>query len=338
MSPLFFDYELPSHLIAQEPAAERDAARLLVVRRADQSISHHHVRDLPHLLSAGDLIVFNDSKVIPARMIGIRTATGGKWECLFVKEHTAGEWEVMSQTRGYPQIGEQFTCDTGLTLSLIGRTDDRHWILKPHESGTAIDLLTQFGHIPLPPYIRKGRSQDGDTERYQTVYARQSGSVAAPTAGLHFTSRLMDSLANQGIESAHVTLHVGLGTFAPVTAADPLTHSIHGEWCDVSKQTIQQIKSTQAAGKRVIAVGTTTTRTLETAGLKPYEGESKLFIHPPYRFQIISGLMTNFHLPRTTLLLLVQAFAGNDLLKKAYEEAIRQSYRFYSYGDAMLIL
>lgn len=338
MSDLFFDYNLPPDLIAQEPAAERDAARLLVINRADQTLSHRTVRDLPALLNPGDLLVLNDTKVIPARLIGQREATGGKWECLFVEQLATGEWEVLAQTRGYPQIGERFVTDSGLRLELVGRTAEKHWLLKPLGAGSAIDLLTRHGHIPLPPYIRKGRSTEDDLERYQTVYAERAGSVAAPTAGLHLTPRVLEELRAQGVGLARVTLHVGLGTFAPVTAADPFQHTIHGEWCEISEQTNDRILATKQARKRVIAVGTTTTRTLETAGLQPFRGVSRLFIHPPFPFRAIDGLMTNFHLPRTTLLLLVQAFAGSDLLKKAYDEAIRERYRFYSYGDATIIL
>ena len=335
---MFFDYDLPPDLIAQEPAAERDAARLLVIQRADQSLSHHIVRDLPSLLNPGDLIVLNDTKVIPARLIGRREATGGKWECLFVEQSESGEWEVLAQTRGYPLAGERFATDSGLRLELVGRTAEKHWLLKPLESGSAIDLLTRHGHIPLPPYIRKGRAKEDDLERYQTVYAEKAGSVAAPTAGLHLTPRVLDELSARGIGIARVTLHVGLGTFAPVTAADPLQHAIHGEWCEVSPETNDRILAAKQAGKRVIAVGTTTARTLETGGLQPFRGVSRLFIHPPFAFRAVDGLMTNFHLPRTTLLLLAQAFAGSDLLKRAYDEAIRERYRFYSYGDVTIIL
>ena len=338
MNSLFFDYDLPPQLIAQEPATERDAARLLVIHRAEQSLSHRTVRDLPSLLNPGDLLVLNDTKVIPARLIGQRVSTGGKWECLFVEEMTSGEWEVLAQTRGYPRIGERFVTDSGLSLELVGRTAEKHWLLKPLESGPAIDLLNRHGHIPLPPYIRKGRAKEDDVERYQTVYAERAGSVAAPTAGLHLTPRVLDELSARGIGIARVTLHVGLGTFAPVTSADPLQHAIHGEWCEVSAVTNNRILATKRAGKRVIAVGTTTTRTLETAGLQPFRGVSRLFIHPPFAFRAVEGLMTNFHLPRTTLLLLVQAFVGSELLKRAYDEAIRERYRFYSYGDATIIL
>lgn len=335
---LFFDYDLPERLIAQSPAPQRDRARLLVVRREAVRLEHHHVHDLPSLLSPGDLLVFNDSRVLPARLVGTRVKTGGKWEALFLRD-ADGLWECLAQTRGYAMPDETFRTHTGLTLKLRARTADRHWLLEPLAHGAAFELLDRFGEMPLPPYIRRGVPQAEDRERYQTVYARAPGSVAAPTAGLHFTPELLHALAVAGIPSTHVTLHVGLGTFAPVKSADPRRHVIHREWCEVTPGTVAQI---HAAAGRVIAVGTTTVRTLETAAacgrLEPYRGESSLFIHPPYTFNAVNALLTNFHLPRTTLLLLVQAFCGADLLRAAYQEAIDKEYRFYSYGDAMLIL
>jgi S-adenosylmethionine:tRNA ribosyltransferase-isomerase len=281
--------------------------------------------------------------VIPARLIGRREQTGGKWEGLFLREQPDGAWELLAQTRGYPREGEAFVAEPGgLRLTLTGRTDERHWLMRPDRPGTAADLLAAHGHVPLPPYVRKGRETDADRHRYQTVYAARAGSVAAPTAGLHFTPELLADLAAAGVESARVTLHVGLGTFAPVTADDPTRHAIHAEWCEVPAETVGAIGATKQRGGRVIAVGTTTTRTLESAarpdGLRPYRGETGLFIHPPFDFRVIDGLVTNFHLPRTTLLLLAQAFAGTDLLRRAYAEAVADGYRFYSYGDAMLIL
>ncbi|MGL6097470.1 MAG: tRNA preQ1(34) S-adenosylmethionine ribosyltransferase-isomerase QueA, partial [Fimbriiglobus sp.] len=229
-----------------------------------------------------------------------------------------------------------------LTLRLVGRTPDRHWLMLPEPVGTPADLLAVHGHIPLPPYIRKGRDEPADTDRYQTVYAANVGSVAAPTAGLHFTPDVFARLADRGVGTARVTLHVGLGTFAPVKEADPTRHRIHAEWCEVPQTAVDAIGAVKARGGRVVAVGTTTTRTLETAAisgeLRPFRGPSDLFIHPPFDFRVLGGLVTNFHLPRTTLLLLAQAFAGTDLLRRAYREAIEREYRFFSYGDAMLVL
>jgi S-adenosylmethionine:tRNA ribosyltransferase-isomerase len=344
---MFFDYELPEKLIAQHPALRREESRLLVVRVGTGELSHHHFRDLPSLLEPGDLIVRNDTKVLPARVTGSRMKTGGKWEGLFLAEPTPGTWEMLAQTRGYPDAGEVFVTESRLQLTLTGRTPDRHWLMTPSIPGTPAELLLTHGTMPLPPYIRKGRSEKADRERYQTIYAEHPGSVAAPTAGLHFTPELFAELAARGIPSANVTLHVGLGTFAMVKASDPTQHQLHPEWCEVPSATVDAIH----AAKRVIAVGTTSTRTLETASVRagsvsdrvtdiiqPFQGESALYIHPPYEFRVVDGLITNFHLPKTTLLLLVQALTGPELLQKAYQEAIREEYRFFSYGDAMLVL
>jgi S-adenosylmethionine:tRNA ribosyltransferase-isomerase len=272
-------------------------------------------------------------------LIGTRESTGGKWEGLFLREPEPGVWELMAKTRGYVRRGEEITVRPGpLKLILLDRTADKHWLVRPDPPGAVEDVLAKHGRVPLPPYIRKGVAKKGDDERYQTVYATEPGSVAAPTAGLHVTPELLAALEAKGIGIARVTLHVGLGTFAPIKTADPTKHAIHAEWCGVSAETAARISETKRRGGRVIAVGTTTTRTLETTSGQPFRGESRLFIHPPFEFRVIDGLMTNFHLPRTTLLLLVQAFAGSNSLRRAYEEAIRERYRFYSYGDTMLIL
>jgi S-adenosylmethionine:tRNA ribosyltransferase-isomerase len=340
---LFFDYELPDHLIAQTPASQRDTARLLVVDRMTQSIRHHTFRDLPQLLAPGDRLILNDTRVVPARLMGRRSATKGRWEGLFIREASPGIWELLAQTRGFVFPGEWIDIVPGpLRLELIGRTDDRHWLVRPNLVGTPEELLNVFGQIPLPPYIRKGVATTDDRERYQTVYATRPGSVAAPTAGLHFTQELLAELEARQITRSSVTLHVGLGTFAPVKAQEPTEHMIHQEWCEVTEQTISQIKATRMSGKRIVAVGTTTVRTLESAArsgvLQPFRGDTELFIFPPFEFQVVDAMITNFHLPRTTLLLLVQALAGTELTRRAYEEAIRAEYRFFSYGDGMLIL
>ena len=349
---MLFDYALPEHLIAQRPAAERDAARLLVVRRDTRTIHHHVFRDLPDLLTPGDLVVLNDTRVLPARLVGRREATGGKWEALFLRTAESGRWEMLAQTRGYPELGTAFVTDTGLRLILRARTDDRHWLMDPQEVGTPAELLARFGHISLPPYIRKGREDAADRDRYQTVYADAAGSVAAPTAGLHFTPAVFERFAARGIGTARVTLHVGLGTFLPVKEADPTRHVIHREWCEVTPAAADAIRAAKASGGRVVAVGTTTTRTLETAALSSsasgetasegrlssFCGETGLFIHSPFHFRVVDALVTNFHLPKTTLLLLVGALAGDELLRTAYAEAVAHEYRFFSYGDAMLVL
>jgi len=331
----FFDYELPERLIAQQPAERRDDSRLLVVRRADRSLEHRTFRDLPDLLNPGDLLVLNDTKVLPARLLGTRAATGGKWEGLFLQRTPEGLWELLCKTRGYVRIGETIQTDGGQRFIVRGRTPDKHWLVEPDPSGEPETILAKVGHIPLPPYIRKGRAKDDDAERYQTVFADRLGSVAAPTAGLHFTPELLERAEGKGIGTARVTLHVGLGTFAPIKTDDPTQHAIHREWCEVNDAACDAIRGCTG---RVIAVGTTATRTLESSGGQPYRGETELFIHSPFEFRVVQGMITNFHLPRTTLLLLVGAFAGGDLLRLAYEEAIRREYRFYSYGDAMLIL
>lgn len=342
MSELFFEYELPSRLIAQHPVERRDESRLMVLDRTAGSVAHHRFCELPQFLRANDLLVLNDTKVIPARVVGVRQNTGGKWEGLFLREAAGGAWEMLAQTRGYPTVGERFVLDSGgLVLALVGRTDDRHWLMTPDPSGSPSELLTAHGHIPLPPYIRKGSDEPADRERYQTVYARHAGSVAAPTAGLHFTPGLLTQLSEQGVRTERVTLHVGLGTFAPVKSGDPREHAIHAEWTEVTAETAAAVRRAKEVDGRVIAVGTTTTRSLETAARTAdgtFRGESALYIHPPFEFRALDGLITNFHLPRTTLLLLVQAFAGSELLRRAYEEGVRQEYRFFSYGDAMLIL
>jgi S-adenosylmethionine:tRNA ribosyltransferase-isomerase len=341
----FLDYHLPDELIAQEPAAERDRARLLVVRRADGSLEHRQFLDLPELLSPGDLLVLNDTRVLPARLLGRRERTGGKWEGLYLGERD-GAWEMLCQLRGHLVEGEPVVVpgDPALRLSFLGRSPAGHFLFRTEAPGPAAGLLARYGHVPLPPYIRKGRDTVADADRYQTVYARQPGAVAAPTAGLHFTDRVFDRLRERGILSTTLTLHVGLGTFQPLQSDDPAKHVMHREWCELPAAAAEAVNACRARSGRVVAVGTTAVRTLESAAvhspgpLAPWSGETVLFIYPPYEFKMVDGLVTNFHLPRTSLLLLVGAFAGDDLLRRAYEEAVAHRYRFYSYGDAMLIL
>jgi S-adenosylmethionine:tRNA ribosyltransferase-isomerase len=340
---MLFDYDLPEALIAQEPAPERDRSRLMVVRRAEGLIEHRHFADLPDLLAAGDLLVLNDTRVIPARLIGRRARTGGKWEGLFLHETPDGLWELMSQTRGRLVEGETVVVEPGgLRLTLVRRTPARRWLARPHEPGPALDLLRRHGQVPLPPYVRKGRAAADDTERYQTVYARRPGAVAAPTAGLHFTPRVFERLDGRGISRAFVTLHVGEGTFAPIKVDDITHHQMHREWGELPAATAEAVAATRSHGGRVVAVGTTSVRVLETVAatgpVRPWSGESELFIYLPYEFRLVDALVTNFHLPRTSLLCLVSAFAGVELVRQAYREAVAAGYRFYSYGDAMLIV
>ncbi len=352
-----YNYDLPPDLIAQEPLADRTAARLLVVDRRTGGLVHRHVRDLPELLAPGDLVVVNDTKVVPARLMGRRVRTGGKWEGLFLRVERdgdqAGAWVVLAQTRGRPEPGERVRLTSRdadaadaaadeVEIELLGRAAGGAWLARPLVDAPVEDVLGRVGRVPLPGYIRGGHEQPGDLERYQTVFAREAGSAAAPTAGLHFTADLFTRLAARGIDRATVTLHVGLGTFRPITAASLDDHEMHTEWCVCPPETVAAIAQTKARGGRVIAVGTTAMRTLETAArsgsLAPFIGPTDLFIRPGFSFHAVDCLLTNFHMPRTTLMVLVSTFASQELISAAYAEAIRERYRFLSYGDAMLIV
>jgi len=347
----WIDYNLPPELVAQEPLPHRADARLMLVDRQSESIDHYHIRDLPQLLEAGDRLVLNDTKVIPAQLRGIRELTGGRWQGLYLDIAANGDWKLVCKTRGKIRPPEciQLMDRNGkqlVKLWLLERIEEGQWLARPDSELPPLELLQQVGHVPLPPYIRKGNMVDADVEHYQTVFARRPGAVAAPTAGLHFTEQLLKALAQSGIDLTAVTLHVGMGTFKPIAANDVEEHPMHSEWGELTEIAAQELNKTRSEGGRLISVGTTVTRLLETiAGEKQaneefssWSGESNLFIRPPYEFRAIDALLTNFHFPRTTLLLLVQAFGGTDLVRKAYAEAIREEYRFYSYGDAMLIL
>ena len=344
MTADFLDYELPPDLIAQAPAEPRDSARLLTLDRSTGRLGHRVFAEIAELLRPGDLLVLNDSRVLHARLLGQRESTGGRWEGLFLTARADGTWELMTKTGGKPTAGETIIVEPGpLRLTLIEKTPEGRWRVRPSLDGSPHAILARHGQVPLPPYIRQGRAEAADAERYQTVYARQEGSVAAPTAGLHFTPALLDHLRGRGIDVGFVTLHVGIGTFQPIQTNDIRAHVMHAEFGELGLATVAQIDACRCRGGRVIAVGTTTVRVLESAAaaidvLAPWAGATTLFITPPYRFRVIEGLITNFHLPRTTLLLLVAAFAGADRLRDAYEVAVRERYRFYSYGDAMLIL
>ncbi len=340
-----FDYDLPAKLIAQTPLPNRDESRLLVLRRTTGTLEHRVFRDLPDLLSPGDLLILNDTKVVAARLRGRRARTGGRWEGLFLTTLEDGTWEIMSQTRGRLSTGEEIAIEPPpLKLTLLRKTNDGTWIVAP--SAQADDdpykLLDQVGEVPLPPYIRRGHSDSDDKLRYQTVYAQKPGAVAAPTAGLHFTPSLFELLTQRGVDRAFVTLHVGGGTFQPIKAVNVSDHHIHCEWGQITSAAVNSVSQCKQQGGRVIAVGTTSVRVLESAAriepLAPTSGPTDLFIYPPFPFRIVDGLITNFHLPRSSLLVLVSAFAGIDLIRHAYQEAVAREYRFYSYGDAMLIL
>ena len=346
----WIDYDLPRRLIAQQPLQRRADARLLVVRRGTGAIEHWHVRDLPRLLNPGDRLVLNDTKVVPAQLRGRRESTGGNWQGLYLDEHEEGGWRIVCKTRGHLKPPEPVVLtDTegrdAARLWLIERLDEGQWHARADGDESTLRLLERVGRVPLPPYIRDGAMVDDDVENYQTVFAKHAGSVAAPTAGLHFTPKLLGQLAESGIDLSAVTLHVGLGTFRPISDDDYQKHTMHAEWARTTPAAASEMAATRAAGGRVIAVGSTVTRTLETIAAEnpdtvyaAWEGRTHLYITPPHEFRAIDALMTNFHFPRTTLLLMVQAFAGSDLVRAAYEEAVREEYRFYSYGDAMLIL
>jgi len=342
-----YDYHLPDALIAKVPLPTRDGSRLLVVSRQNQRIEHRSIQDLPDLLSPHDCLVLNNTRVLPARLVGHRAATGGKWEGLYLGSGADGQWNLIGQTRGYLQIGESVSITSpggaALNLQLIRREADGVFVFAPDRPGTAVEILQEFGTLPLPPYFDRKTPDANDWERYQTVFATSPGSVAAPTAGLHFTPELLARCTSRGISRVELTLHVGLGTFRPVAVENLAEHQMHSEWCDLPATAVTGMKEARTAQGRIVAVGTTSLRTLESAAavhgpLQPWQGETRLFIRPPYTFRAVDALVTNFHLPKSTLLMLVSAFAGGDLIRHAYEEAIRERYRFFSYGDAMLIL
>jgi S-adenosylmethionine:tRNA ribosyltransferase-isomerase len=333
-----FDYDLPPAFIAQTPLEPRDSSRLLVLHRESGEVEHAVFRDLGRYLHPADLLVLNQTRVIPARLFA-RKPTGGRVEILLLQRRDLLTWEALVGGKGLTR-GKVLNVET-TALPLQAEVSEvlegsRRVIrfsqaIEPH--------LTEVGQMPLPPYIHVPLA---DPERYQTVYARAVGSAAAPTAGLHFTAGLLAELAQQGINQAYVTLHVGLDTFAPVGEADPAAHKIHTEWCELPRTTAEAVELARQQGGRVVAVGTTSVRTLESAagarGVSPYTGHTDLFITPGYRFKRVDAMITNFHLPRSTLIMLVSAFAGRERLLHAYEIAKREGYRFYSFGDAMLIL
>lgn len=342
-----YDYELPRHLVAQAPMVNRADARLLVVDRASGSLSHRHVRDLPDILLPGDCLVLNDTKVVPARLIGRRANTGGHWEGLFLEATREGLWRVLCKTRGRLSPGEEVVLmnaegNDDICLRMGVSHGEGVWVVRPETTEDTLVLLNRVGRIPLPPYIRKGEMVDADRQTYQTVFAREPGAVAAPTAGLHFTEMLLRRLEKDAVVLAWLTLHVGVGTFRPIVSPTLDEHRMHAEWGSLGQETVNKLNYCRQRGGRVIAVGTTCVRVLETAAqggtLEPFCGMTDLFIRPPYKFRAVDSLMTNFHLPRTTLLVLVRTFGGDALIRKAYEEAIREEYRFYSYGDSMLVL
>ncbi len=334
-----FDFELPPELIAQHPPAQRGDSRLLVLHNADGKLQDRRFRDLPELLQPGDLMVFNDTRVIPARLFG-RKASGGRIELLVERVLDLQRALVHLRASKPPQIGAHLQFDAGFAATVLARHDDLFEIRVDSDQPLSA-LLEQHGQLPLPPYITRAPTAE-DRDRYQTVYARQPGAVAAPTAGLHFDQALLERIAAQGVQRAFITLHVGAGTFRPVRVERLADHVMHAERIEVAPETCQQIRATRARGGRVIAVGTTVVRALETAtgedGVpQPWCGETRIFIRPGYRFRGVDALITNFHLPESTLLMLVAAFAGHAEIMAAYRHAVEQRYRFFSYGDAMFL-
>ncbi|MBP3984826.1 tRNA preQ1(34) S-adenosylmethionine ribosyltransferase-isomerase QueA [Pseudoxanthomonas helianthi] len=338
-----FHYELPPELIAQAPLPERSASRLLVVPPGDAAFEDRHVRDLPGLLRAGDLLVFNDTRVIPARLFG-QKESGGRVEILIERLLPDNAARVQIGASKSPKAGSRIALDAGGEAEVLDR-EGEFYRLRFHVPDALENWLLHAGRLPLPPYIQRAPGADDD-ERYQTVFAKELGAVAAPTAGLHFDDALLQRLRDAGVEFGHVTLHVGAGTFQPVRVENIHEHRMHSEWLNVGAELVQQVRRVRASGGRVIAVGTTVLRALESATcvneagdgeLHPFAGETQIFIFPGYRIRSIDALVTNFHLPESTLLMLVSAFAGRDRIFAAYEHAVREKYRFFSYGDAMLL-
>lgn len=342
-----FDYELPAELIAQEAARVRDAARLMRLDRGTGTRSHHRVSDLDTLLAPGDVLVVNDTRVVPARLLGRREPSGGAVECLLLSRLDDRRWDVLVHPGQKLKVGSRAVFEGGgrrLELEVLHRHfHGRRTIRLSAEDGDVDAAIDTIGHVPLPPYIKRA-DRPADHERYQTVYAAARGSVAAPTAGLHFTPALLARLQARGVERHTITLHVGYGTFEPVRTDDVAAHRVAAERYAVPASTAAAVNRALDEGRRVVAVGTTTTRTLEAVArahggrLEPDAGETDLYIHGGFDFQVVGGLLTNFHLPRSSLLLLVCALAGREAILAAYREAVDRRYRFYSYGDAMLIL
>lgn len=332
-------YDLPAELIAQFPLEPRDHSRLMVLDRKTGVVSHQHFYNLPDYLEPGDTLVFNNTRVIPARLIGARADTGGKVEVFLLNRLNHNEWETLVKPGKRARPGMTIKFGDELSCEILDSTDFGGRIVRFTFQGAFEAILDRLGETPLPPYIRERLE---DSERYQTVYSRENGSAAAPTAGLHFTEELLQKIQQMGINLAFVTLHIGLGTFRPVSVADITQHVMHREYYSISPEAAQIINRTKEQGKRVIAVGTTSVRTLETVGasgrIEAGSGWTDIFMYPGFQFHMIDAMVTNFHLPESTLLMLISAFADRESILSAYQEAVDKSYRFFSFGDAMLIL
>ena len=338
-----FDYELPKELIAQYPVEPRDKARMMVLKRGSGEIIHSRFSELPSFLDEGDLIVANDTRVIPARIWG-RKETGGRVEILLLRQRDGGEvWECLARKGRKIPPGTLLTFSSRLRGEILEDLPEGKKLIRFLSDGDFFRILKEVGHVPLPPYIRGGKDEDVDREAYQTVFARKEGAVAAPTAGLHFTPSLMERLKERGVKLSFLTLHTGWASFRPLRTERVEEHRLDEEYFEIPEETSEAIGETKRRGRRVIALGTTTTRALEEVAsregrVKATQGWASLYIYPGYRFKVIDALITNFHLPRSSLLVLVAAFASRGLIMKAYQEAVRRRYRFFSYGDGMLIL
>ncbi len=335
-----FYYDLPQELIAQTPLERRDTSRLMVLDPATQRIEHRHFYDLIDYLNPGDCLVMNDSRVLPARLLGKRMPTGGAVEVLLLTDRGNKTWECLVKPGRKLHEGAQISFGDGaLTAEVTQVLESGNRLVQFHYDGIFLEILERLGKMPLPPYIKE-ELEDG--ERYQTVYSRVSGSAAAPTAGLHFTKELLERIEQKGVHLAYITLHVGLGTFRPVKVEDVTAHHMHSEFCMISAETAALLNETRRAGKRIVCVGTTSCRTLESladenGGFAERSAWTDIFIYPGYRFRAMDALVTNFHLPESTLIMLVSAFAGYDFTMRAYREAVQERYRFFSFGDAMLL-
>ncbi len=336
-----FYFDLPEELIAQTPLERRDASRLLTLDKGTGAWSHRHFYDLPELLRPGDCLIMNDSRVLPARLLGHRLPGGGACEVLLLIDRGDKTWECLVRPGKKLRKGARVSFGDGaLTAEIVDEVEGGNRLVRFDYQGIFLEVLERLGKMPLPPYIK---AELQDQERYQTVYSRVNGSAAAPTAGLHFTRELMETVRKRGVSIGYVTLHVGLGTFRPVKEEDITDHDMHSEYCVIPPETADLINRTKASGGRVICVGTTSCRTIESwaaedGHMEPKAGWTKIFIYPGYRFKVMDGLITNFHLPESTLIMLVSALAGREHVLAAYEEAVRERYRFFSFGDAMLIL
>ena len=336
-----FYYDLPEELIAQTPVEPRDSSRMLIYDRAKKEISHKHFYDVIDYLNEGDTLIVNDSRVLPARIYGTKIPTGANVEFLLLKQKEEKVWETLVKPGKKARTGDKFSFGDGImTATVIDVLEDGNRIVQFECENNFFETLDKIGQMPLPPYIHEKLK---DKERYQTVYSHELGSAAAPTAGLHFTKELMEKIKDKGVNIGYVTLHVGLGTFRPVKVDDVTTHKMHSEHFEVPKETAELIKNTKKNGKRVIAVGTTSCRTLESVAEKygevvPCEGWTDIFIYPGFEFKVLDGLITNFHLPESTLIMLVSAFAGYEETMEVYKTAVEEKYRFFSFGDSMCIL